>query len=475
MPRRSVNINANENDIIALQKLAAGLDPNLALHAKIILESMNTPTASEVAKKLSIDQRAVSHWKKRFMEDGIEGLRKTYGGGPQPKPVESLTERLAERTSQSKPWTVASLAEEYQTTSYAIRKSLNEAGVEPQRMHTWCCRTVDSTCDKSFSVYALYLSSDTQALVLCSYPTCDSGNMRLMRESTESGTLITRNRLLALDIEQSVSPLSLADTLVAAAKHHHDMLHAKRMDLSSFLESVIRGLPEDPSAEYHVYAHAEEQPRYRGTSAGRIAYSSAKTTEMWKAAAASWIESLTDFTQRQSGSELMKTIDIYLQMCEPSTEPFCWKKEGRTAKMNAGEEKDRIQAAAENLWNQMEAAGNESQVGAVLVIRDENGVSTQEIVSQTSMPKTEDLDYSSPAALGRSLGKAGRAIDSFVRDLALRLEQKYSDDAKKTRSCRYNKERMGRKSSGTVSDSSSHRNSLSVKSRTVFAYGRLSA
>ena len=56
-------ITVNESDKIALEKLALGLDPNLALRANIILEP-DHPAASEVAKNLGIDQRSVSLWKK---------------------------------------------------------------------------------------------------------------------------------------------------------------------------------------------------------------------------------------------------------------------------------------------------------------------------------------------------------------------------------------------------------------------------
>ena len=93
--------------------------------------------------------------------------------------------------------------------------------------------------------------------------------------------------------------------------------------------------------------------------------------------------------------------------------------------------KGMIQESAEHLLDQMKDEENTTQVGAVIVVKDKNGVYTREVIGTEMLPSVEDLDFSSPAALGRTLGKAERAIDNFVRDLALKLEQQYAEDVKK--------------------------------------------
>ena len=433
MARHSNIITADENDIISLQKLASGLDSNLAIRAKIILESINHPKSSESARILGVDQRSVSLWKKRYQEYGIKGLVKTYGGGPQGKQVEFLEARLLERVQQSEQWTVSVLAQEFETTEYMIRKALTSMGIELQRVHTWCCNTTDVTKPKSFSVHALFLSYDAQALVLFSAPP-SSENVFYSGDCGDehSGVFVTHNRLLANDINSSATTLGLADILIAATDHCHDVLRASRPTLSSFLETVIQDIPNDALSEYHVYAHADKQPNYRGISAAHITYSDVQTADEWKSLTTAWINGLTDFAQRQDAAALLCAVEGYMKQCEPSTEPFCWNKKGSIkASMKEANTKNMLQKSAEHLLEQMNSEENATQVGAVIVLRDKNGISTQEVIGKETLPELEELDFSSPEALGRTLGKAERSIDSFVRDLALKLEQQYANDAKK--------------------------------------------
>ncbi len=436
MARHSNVITVNESDKIVLEKLALGLDLNLALRANIILESIDHPAASEVAKILGIDQRSVSLWKKKYQKNGVNGLVKTHGGGPQGKHVDSLDKRLLERVQQPEPWTVSSLAREFETTDYLIRTTLKRMGIQLQRVHAWRCQTTDITRQRSFSVYALYLSYDVQAIVLIS--TAPSGE-----DTTSScdcsegctGVFVTNNRLLANDIHRSATPLGLTDILVAAADHSHDVLRASRPTLSAFLETVIQDIPKDAFTEYHVYAHAEKQPGFRGVSAAHITYHNVQTAVEWKDLVTVWINSLTDFSQRQDADALHKAIRRYMAQCSPSTEPFCWNRKGAFAtSMTGTDAKKRVRQSAEQLLGQMEENGEDTtQVGAVVVIRDKNGVSTREVIGSQTFPDMEELDFSSPAALGRTLGKVERAIDSFVQDLALKLEKQYVDEAKKKR------------------------------------------
>lgn len=434
MARHSNVIIVNEQDEITLRKLASGLDRNLAFRANIILVSIEHPKASEAAKILGIDQRSVSLWKKNYQASGINGLVKTHGGGPQGKQVDSLDMRLQERVQQSKTWTVASLAEEFETTEYMIRKTLQSLGIPLQRVHTWQCDTTDITRQKLFSVHALYLSYNAQAIVL--FSAAPSGEGVIYSNGCNegcTGTFITSNRLLANDIKHSATPLGLTDVLVAAADHSHDVLHASRPTLSSFLETVVQNIPNYAATEYHVYAHAETQPSFRGVSAAHITYHNVQTADEWKNLVAAWINSLTDFSQRQDANLLYKAIQGYMTHCKPSTEPFCWNKKGTfSTNMKDLDAKEKVQQSAEHLLEQMaESEEDKTQVGAVVVIRDKNGVSTHEVVGSQALSNMEELDFSSPAALGRTLGKAERAIDSFVRELALELEKQYAEDAKK--------------------------------------------
>ena len=128
-------------------------------------------------------------------------------------------------------------------------KALKYADLELQRNHLWECRTIDSFVHKTFCAHALYLA---QAIVLSSRDLLPGESLQLdSQRISDAVVLQTGNRILASEIEHSASSPGLEEIVFAPGNHFSGMLHARHVDLSAILESVISELSVAFGIEYH--------------------------------------------------------------------------------------------------------------------------------------------------------------------------------------------------------------------------------
>jgi transposase len=81
-------------------------------------------TLAEAAWRVGVDESAVSRWSDDWNEDGVDGLRPSFGGGRPPKLSNHQKERLQRVLAEYQPWTTAevqSLIEQAFDVSYSRR------------------------------------------------------------------------------------------------------------------------------------------------------------------------------------------------------------------------------------------------------------------------------------------------------------------------------------------------------------------
>ena len=431
MSRVSKPITATDDDIIILKKLSHGADAVLSLRARIILNCLEMTRNKDVAHALSIDERSVALWKERFRKNGVSGLSRNHGGGKRVDiDLATLDAAVKVKTGGSGGWTISSPAEELCVSEHMIKASLTRQGIQRRRLHSWTVDTAGEIVSKYIDIRGLYLSGDTRAIIICSSS---------VLPDSSSGLFTTKNRLLARDLAGSAGRMSLADTLVAAQKHCGRHFSGKFETAAAFLSDVIDDISVEGHAEWHVFLKSSRELEAKGSTRTDIHIETFETDGEWLSQVRGWIAGTYETSRLDQIAHLLTAIEHFLASCKPDSEPFLWKKKspGRTCGQAASVKEEAtsevvqsVSCSAGNLVRKMEDDASDIQMGALLVLKDKDGLSFSEAVSGMALPSPDSFDFSSQESIGMSIGKAEVPILSFAREMELQMLRLYIDNVK---------------------------------------------
>jgi putative transposase len=143
----------------------------LVRRAQIILASSDGETNASIAQRLGISSGTVTHWRRRFLVQGLVGLHGEQRPG---RPRSHDDERVAQllRTVletapiQGNRWTVRSLERETGMSKSAVQRFLNLFSVKPHRSKSFKLSTDPLFVEKVRDIVGLYLNPPDKALVL---------------------------------------------------------------------------------------------------------------------------------------------------------------------------------------------------------------------------------------------------------------------------------------------------------------------
>lgn len=144
----------------------------LALRARIVLAAAQGLSNTEIAEDFRITMPTVGKWRRRFLEDRLEGLVDE----PRPGAPRSLTDEQIEEaittTLESTPanathWSTRSLAKKLGLSQTAVSRIWRAFGLQPHRQETFKLSTDPFFVEKVRDVVGLYLDPPERAIVLC--------------------------------------------------------------------------------------------------------------------------------------------------------------------------------------------------------------------------------------------------------------------------------------------------------------------
>ena len=146
-------------------------EARLVERAKIVLLCLDGMRNDEVAQKLSIRPNTVGVWRKRFSEQGIQGLRDQARSGKPATYGPDLKSRILSQLEQSPPeglarWDGGTLAQVLGVSDDIVWRILRKEGIQLARRRSWCVSTDPEFTQKAADMIGLYLDPPTHALVL---------------------------------------------------------------------------------------------------------------------------------------------------------------------------------------------------------------------------------------------------------------------------------------------------------------------
>ncbi|MHC3475156.1 IS630 family transposase [Streptomyces sp. 7R007] len=145
----------------------------LALRARIVLACAGGGSVTAVATELGVSRDMVSKWRRRFLEQRLEGLADEPRPG-RPRTVgDERIEQVVARTLQSPPprgathWSTRSMAKAMGMSQTTVSRIWRNLGLDPHQVETWRLYADPRFAARVRALVGLYLDPPQRALVLC--------------------------------------------------------------------------------------------------------------------------------------------------------------------------------------------------------------------------------------------------------------------------------------------------------------------
>lgn len=306
--------------------------------AKIILACAAGMQNKQVAEELGISLPTVVKWRKRFIEQGLPGLRDAERPG---KPVTygpDFRNRLFALMDKDPPagmvrWDCPSLAENLGGSTHAVWRLLRKEGICLHRSRSWCISTDPEFASKAADIVGLYLNPPLNALVL----SVDE-KPSIQAIEREIGLIETRDKKVYRGYKSTYKrhgTLNLFAALNVATGYVHaeTTTQKKREDFQTFLGSVICDLPEDK--EIHVIldnycTHKKNEQWLEKNFKKRVHFHFTPTSASWLNQIEIWFSILSrkalNGASLPDKESLIAAIKAFTARHNENPTPFKWKK-----------------------------------------------------------------------------------------------------------------------------------------------------
>lgn len=173
MPKPAAPFSLSVHDQLELESWCRTntLSQHLAQRAKILLLLNEGETPQGISDSLQVSTQTVFKWRKRYSEQGLEGLCDAPRPG-QPRKLDNKTvKKILEDTVHKVPkeathWSISLMAEHAGVTRWQVRQIWTAADLKPHRLRTFKISNDPNFAEKVCDVVGLYLNPPDNALVL---------------------------------------------------------------------------------------------------------------------------------------------------------------------------------------------------------------------------------------------------------------------------------------------------------------------
>jgi len=309
----------------------------LALRARIVLGCAESATNSAVAAQLGICGATVGKWRRRFVENGLDGLvDEPRPGAPRTISDEDV-ERVIALTLESSPpdathWSTRSMGKATGMGQSAVSRIWRAFGLQPHRSETFKISADPFFIDKVRDIVGMYVDPPERALVFC---------------------VDEKSQIQALDRTQPLLPLrpgqaerrthdykrygttSLFAALNAATGELIGTCYRRHrsVEFRKFLDVIDSRVPDD----FDIHLILDNYGTHKTAlihqwliKRPRFHLHFTPTSASWLNLVERWFAELTNKQIRRgshrSTRELEAAIMRYLETCNQDPKPFIWTK-----------------------------------------------------------------------------------------------------------------------------------------------------
>jgi transposase len=319
--------------------IRAGTTPQrTVLRARICLLAADGWSNNAIAKELRTSRPTVIQWRKRFDEKGPVGVAEDAPHGPSKKALSaSKVKAIVEATLHTTPkdathWSTRTMAKAQGVSNATVCRIWDAHGLQPHRVKTFKLSKDKRFVEKLTDVVGVYLNPPDKAVVLC----VDEKSQIQALDRTQPGLPLKRGRCgtMTHDYKRHGTTCLFAALNVLEGKVIGSCYPRHRnVEFLKFLRKIDREVPRDLDIHmildnYGTHNHPNVKKWLAKRSRFHLHFT--PTSSSWLNLVERFFGELTRKRIRrgvfQSVTELVTTIEEYIQLNNKNPKPFIWTK-----------------------------------------------------------------------------------------------------------------------------------------------------
>src|SRR5712675_1640429 len=333
---KSCQPSAAEQEKLEQWIAAHGTPQQVALRCRIVVAAAIGKSDVDIAEKLSVNRNTVILWRKRFGEEGLDGLWDIAAGRGR-KPLYSIDKiaAIVDATLQTKPagmthWSCRTMAQSQGVSKSTINNIWRSHNLKPHRVKTFKLSRDAKFLEKLTDVVGLYLNPPQQAIVLC----VDEKSQIQALDRTQPGLPLKKGRCgtMTHDYKRNGTARLFAALEILQGRvigqcyerhRHQELLKILRRLDQEFPGEIRLHLVMD---NYGTHKHPRVQTWLKRHS--RFVPHFVPTSSSWLNLVERWFGHLDNKTIRRgvfrSVADLQSSIEAFLAAWNQDPKPFVW-------------------------------------------------------------------------------------------------------------------------------------------------------
>jgi len=339
MPRAfQVIINEEQRTILESWLRKGKTQKRYADRARMILSSASGEDRDSIAKRMNVTPGIVSKWRRRFIEEGVDGLFDINRPGKPRRYDDSTEQRILDILDTDPPagytrWNGPLVAQELGDVSvHHVWRVLREKGVSLERRHSWCISTDPEFTAKAADIVGLYLSPPEGALVIS---VDEKPCIQALERSQGYLRLPNGRALTGFAHEYKRHGTTTLFAALDVMKGEVKAMHTKRRRRREFLDFMNEVIGDtELGQEIHVIldnlrTHKPKHDRWLARHRN-VTFHYTPTHASWLNQVEIWFSILQAKSLRggnfTSIRQLRQHIDAFIESYNQSARPFEWRK-----------------------------------------------------------------------------------------------------------------------------------------------------
>jgi putative transposase len=307
----------------------------LVNRVRIVLLAAEGVDNKQIAARLGLSQPTVGKWRRRFLEQGLEGLHDELRPGRPRSISDEQVAELINTTLQTQPegatrWSCRTLAGQTGVSKSTVQRVWNAFGLQPHRSETLKLSTDPFFVEKVRDIVGLYLAPPTEAAVLC----VDEKSQCQALERSQPGLPLGLGYVEGYThdyLRHGTTALFAAFDIAEGKVLAHCRPRHRHQEFLQFLRHIDANVPTDLDVHLILDNDAtHKHPKIRLWLAQRPRYQLhfTPTYASWLNQVETWFGLSTQKAIRRgsfnSTKALVARIDQFVQSDNANSAPFVW-------------------------------------------------------------------------------------------------------------------------------------------------------